>query len=312
MMNGNSTVNLSQKVQGIISAKVFNAAGEVVREVPEFCNLITDAGLDFLCSGPQGLSPLSAFVKVGTGGGAPANGDVTLPGFVASQARTAQIGVFQTASAPYYYEGTYTYLYALGAINATLTCIGAGSSSGSGVLAWSQIKDMSNTPTTITVLSTEQLQVTYKFRLYAPAFTSDISMLIGGAATYDADLYAHSFGAAWGTVGGNSSAFPANLSIVNYTTFTPPADILSLPAYTGKASVNSNTFTWATYTAGSFNRNVTATFNTTSFNAGGSKALEIAGGSDQPRYVINLNGTLAKDNTNTLSLTFNFAIARYV
>jgi hypothetical protein len=311
-----ANIGMTQQVSGHIALQVLNASGDVVREIPEFRNLILNSGLDYLMATSASLQSMAANVKVGTGAGSPSASDTTLPGFLLGTAGTAYAGAFQTATAPYYYEATYTYLFALGAINATLTCIGAHSSSaGSSVFAWSQIKDSGNNPTTLTVLGTEQLSVTYKFRVYAPVFTTSGNITVAGDATHAFTMFAHNFGSSgFGNASGTAYVAVDQIVANSWTSFTDPANIFSSLSITGQSVANLS-MTQGSYTNGSFTRTLTG-FMSTSSNVTGNAikgiALQFSGGSSLgPRYMMKLGTNIAKDSTKTLTLTFSQTIARY-
>ena len=309
----NVVVPLQTQVSGHISVQVLNAQGQVVREVPEFRNLITNAGLDYLLGNTDNFMNMSFQCKVGTGAGTPAVGDTVLPGYLASAGRTSAVAAFQTTTPPYYFEGSYTYLFALGAVVGTLTCIGVSNVSGSGVLAWSQVKDSGDSPTTITVLAGEQLSVTYKFRSYAPPATTVGSMDISGDAVHGYTLYAHSYGnGGFGLVNGSCKLTPDNIQAQSWTSVTLPATLFAIPTFVGNSAANFS-MSFAAYTPGSYVRNMTGTLSTTVNVTGndieGLNLYGIVG--DGPKYLLVLDTPIPKDNTKTLSLTFQNSIARY-
>jgi hypothetical protein len=311
----NNAIGMTQQISGHISLSVLNAQGEVVKEIPEFRNLITDSGLNrLLAPVGTGVQDMASFCKVGTGAGVPATTDTVLPGFLISTAVTEGSGAFQATTLPYYFEATYTYLFPLGAIAATLTCIGAHDTGGtSSVFAWSQIKDSGNNPTTITVLSSEQLSVTYKFRVYAPAFTTSGSILISGDASHDFTMYAYGFSTGgFGLSNGSVVPVPsAFMQATRWTTITDPVDIKGNPVYTGANTINM-TLTNGSYTPGSFTRTMTGFMGTTSNVTGNSiMGIILRTAGQGPNYLMKLVTPIPKDTTKTLSLTFSYSLARY-
>lgn len=308
-------VSIEQRISGHITLQVLDSAGEVVRELPEFRNLIVNAGLDNLMGGADDIQSMASRVKVGTGTGTPAASDTTLPGFLLGQTVTGTAGAFQATTAPYYYETTLTYLFPLGAINATLTCLGVhNSATGSSIFAWSQIKDSGNNPTTLTVLSTEQLSVTYKFRVYAPVFTTTGSITVAGDGAHDFTMFAHNFSTgAFGNAAGSVQINPDFMEAQGWTTMVDPVDIKGSPSYTGLSTV-SMAATKGTYTAGTFTRTLTGFMGTTT-NVTGSNIKGIVLRSNStpigPSYTMKLTTPIPKTNTKTLSLTFQYTIARY-
>lgn len=308
------TANVTQQLSGHISAQVLNSSGEVVREVPEFRNLICNGGLDYLMSNiGSSLTTMAQYCKVGTGAGVPAAGDTALPGYLASAAMTASAGAFQVTTAPYYYEATYTYLYALGAVVGTLTCIGAYSASAtSAIFAWSQIKDSGNNPTTLTVLAGEQLSVTYKFRLYAPTFSSSGSIAITGDASHPFTMWSCGFSTGnFGNAGGSAVPTPTLIQAMSWSSITPPADIKQYPALTSDFR-SSMTVTNGAYTPGSFTRTITGFMGTTT-NVTGNViwGFQIYTNTTGPSYIMALTTSIPKDSTKTLTVTFSYTIARY-
>lgn len=308
-------IPLETKVQGLISAQVLNSTGEIVREVPEFCNLITNAGLDTLAGGASSGTSLFTVCKVGTGSGVPAVGDTTLSGGIANvSGYTGSIST-QTTAAPYYMDVVHTYLFPIGAINATLTCIGMGiATNNTEAKCWSQIKDSGGIPTTLQVLATEQLQVIYKIRMYAPAFPITGTAVITNAGTYNYSAYYYNFGSAWalgGDVGVYSSA-AISYEAHTWTTFTPPSSVIGNYSVTGGSLSTCTTCTPATYTAGTYYRDVALQWASTAGNVGGIKGIRMATASGRiPFLIIDLGGTIAKDSTKVLNITLRFSVARY-
>lgn len=302
---------LEQKVQGIIEITKLDAVGNVIQHIPKFNNLLVNSGLDQLCSAAAGFGSFT-YCKVGTGAGTPAVSDTTLPGGVANQVKTNTVVTVQNTSAPYYKEYVQTFLFPLGAINATLSCVGLGTSNNNTeIKCWSQIKDSGNNPTTITVLATEQLQVSYTLRVYAPTFTSTPSIVIAGDATYSATMYAQQFnsGNFW-VSSAIASPFASSMDVQNWTTVTPPANITTVATYTGLLS-NTVSSALAAYTNGTYYRDVTYSLATTDGNlAGGIKGITVYG-TGQPNYFINFNGAIPKNNTKTLSFNIRYSVARY-
>jgi hypothetical protein len=302
------------RVQGIFQLTVKDADGNVVREYPEFTNLITNVGLDEMIN-LNSLSAIRDYAKVGTGVTAPAAGDTTLPGFVVSTtSATAYTGTNNTATAPYYYEIVTVYQFVLGAVVGTMGCVGVAHATGALVDAWSQIKDGANNPTTITILAGEQLQVTYRLRYYAPG-TSAGSVTLEGI-NYPYTVYPHDFGSSWWTTTWTNLMPVAGSNecrVINWTTMTPPATAVASFAYTGKttANINSALGPYGAGEAGTFTRTLTLSATTAVANlAGGFRGIELTG-TFGPLYTVIFASAIPKDATKTLSIIFSNVVARY-
>lgn len=145
------------------------------RELASFENLITDGGLERI-----GTGGAVGFCHVGSGSAAPANTNTALGSFIASTAMTANTSGAQT-SAPYYGWSRYTYRFGVGVAAGNLSEVGIGWTSTTGNLfSRALIKDSGGSPTTITVLSNEFLDVTYEVRMYPPTTDSSFTAVIGG------------------------------------------------------------------------------------------------------------------------------------
>lgn len=128
-----------------------------------FDNLITDVGLDCL-----GQSVQRNFCVVGSGSATPAFSDVYLTTLVAETYTNAGTALGTTATSPYYQWYRKTYRFGVGAAAGNLTEVGLAFSGSSPKKLFSRslIKDAFGSPTTITILPTEYLDVTYEARFY--------------------------------------------------------------------------------------------------------------------------------------------------
>lgn len=149
--------------------------GERRSLTPWFNNLITDVGLDRL-----GTQELGNYCMVGTGTATPSITDTTLSAQLASTTNVVA-GVYggQTTD-PVYSFRRLTFRFAAGSATGNLSEIGIGSNNAVTVFSRTLIKDGSGNPTTITVLPTEALDVTYELRLYPPSADSPHTTVISG------------------------------------------------------------------------------------------------------------------------------------
>lgn len=144
-------------------------------------NLITDIGLDRLfVGGVFGMGAPSA-IQIGTGNAAPAATDTTLQSF--SAAATAVQGALSqsyTAGPPDYHTISITHRFALGALNGNYSEVGIGWTSPGNLWSRALIVNGGGSPTPITILSDEQLDVTYVCRIYPPAGDTTGSITLDG------------------------------------------------------------------------------------------------------------------------------------
>lgn len=156
-----------------------------------FPNLITDVGLNAIgtctslvqANGAGSASTVpGAVCKVGAGTTPPTFGDTVMESYIATAGSLQASGVL-SGGAPNYYTGVQnTYRFATGVAAGNLSEVGMGNTAGNTGVLFSRalILDGSGNPTTITILSTEVLDVTYQLRSYAPQPDGSGSFVISG------------------------------------------------------------------------------------------------------------------------------------
>jgi hypothetical protein len=150
-----------------------------------FPNLITNVGLNQCALGGY----LTA-CRVGTSGTAPANGDTGMLGFVAGTGNRQSTAVANSGAAEYYTSRTNVYRFGEGVAAGNIAEIGIATSTGHGtgvLFSRALVLDGGGSPTTITVLSDEFLDVTYQLRFY-PSLTDVVSTIDIAGVTYDYTL----------------------------------------------------------------------------------------------------------------------------
>lgn len=271
-----------------------------VRKLAEFDNLITTNGANLL--GQSGVTPL-ATCAVGSGNATPALGNTALQTLVTSTT-TVNPGfpAFAAASSsPYFGTTTYQYAFAIGAAAGNLSEVGVGTIA-TNLFSRALILDGGGSPTTITVLSSEALYVTYALSQYVPL--SDVT----GSVTIASVSYAYTLRAAsatatgvWayhnGDAGGIQAALVSNGAI---------GAITGIPS--GTSSSNSSVANNA-YSAGSFTLSGTATWGLTQGNvAGGVTAAQVTFGTgtgSRGSYQIGFGTAIPKDASHVLTLNFS-------
>jgi hypothetical protein len=138
-----------------------------------FPNLITNQGLDYLVDDNEvftNILPATtwAFVycSVGTGNTTPAFTDTSLANFlVHTTTRLSTVGDVVTSGSPYYKSWVTTFRFAEGDAAGNLAEVGVGWASNT-LFSRALILDGVGSPTTITILSDEVLDVEYEYRVY--------------------------------------------------------------------------------------------------------------------------------------------------
>lgn len=137
---------------------------EIVRETPEFHNLVLNTGLARMAA--------DTWIDrccVGTGNSLPVVSQVSLDNFLTSTTSIASgqadTGGIQVTTAPFYWFGRRTWRFAVGVATGNISEIGLGWSNNN---LWNRalVKDVAGNPTTITVLSDEYLDVISEVRVY--------------------------------------------------------------------------------------------------------------------------------------------------
>lgn len=149
------------------------------RELAAFENLVLNNGLEqFGSDSPNILN----YVVVGSGSSTPVVTQTTLDSVVASTQTQQSIENGTSGSAPYYTWTRKKWRFSQGAAAGNLSEVGIGPTPTS-LFSRSLIKDAGGSPTTVTVLATEYLDVQYELRVYVP--TSDVvtnNVAIGGTS----------------------------------------------------------------------------------------------------------------------------------
>lgn len=148
--------------------------GHIVRETDWSKNLILDAGLNRLGSGPW-----YGWCHIGTGTTAPVNGDTALATLSAVTNSLQTIDNSNGGAPNYHTTLTLLYRFNVGQLNGNYTEIGIGWTN-SLLFSRALIVDGGGNPTTITVASSEYLDVYYRLSI-APTLTdSTYGVTIGG------------------------------------------------------------------------------------------------------------------------------------
>lgn len=275
-----------------------------------FPNLITDVGMDCL-----GQNVQRHFCVVGSGSATPSFSDSFLTTLVAETSSTTASTVGQTSSSPYYQWVRSTYRFAQGAAAGNLTEVGLAFSGNTPKKLFSRslIKDSGGSPTTITVLSTEFLDVTYEARFYLPE--TDVTGTINISGTnYDYTLRSSSITSSIGSSRDISGVLMYNVGPSQLDFFQAGATYDgNIGAITGAPSGSTGGFTLnasAAYSLGSYKRTTTFTCGLGDSNFGsGIKSLRFftyAG-----TYQVAFNPAIPKTSSQILTLNAELSWARH-
>jgi hypothetical protein len=285
---------------------VCERTGERRELAPWFDNLITDHGLNWL-----GTSGIGQFCLVGTGSAPPAVTDVTLANKLAHT--TANVGVTYggQASAPYYSWIRIVFRFPAGVAAGNLTELGVGVSTTT-LFSRTLIKDGAGNPTTITVLPSEALDVTYELRVYAPADATHSTVISG--VTYTGTIRPRSVTA---SDQGNLWAvrvFATAPSLEGPSPSVAAFSGLPGPATAGPSGVQENSgasAVMAAYSQNSLTRTGTITFALSEGNVpGGIQAVSV--NTTLGSYQIGFTPPIPKDSTKVLSLGLALSWSRVV
>ena len=154
-------------MKGFLRLRTINKfSGKCRIDTGWFPNTILNAGRNIMATEANWMT----HCQVGTDATAPSQSDTSLLGWVAGTSTIQTTTNGQQASPPYYGWKRRTYRFAAGTVAANLSEAGIGwGLSGSTLISRARILDpILQTPTTITPLADELLDVTYELRYYPP------------------------------------------------------------------------------------------------------------------------------------------------
>lgn len=306
-----NVIEVPQQVCGYftLEAKKLAPDGTVISSrtlAGPFPNIITDQGLDRM--GDNGGWMTNC--QVGSGNAAPSATDTSLETWVAGVGSIfSNTSSTQTTSSPYYARQVNVYRFGTGAAAGNLSEVGVGwGTSGSTLYSRALILDGGGSPTTITVLSDEVLDVTYEWRVYPPMTDATGSISISGVS-YDYTLRAAATSIYKGPGPGWGVASPGG-SDSGYSNFGNTAYTGAIGAITGTpsgATGNAPARTDLSYTSSSLYRDVQHVYGLTTVTVS-IRSLTFSFGWNS--YQIEFDPVIPKTNANQLTLVFRHSWAR--
>lgn len=324
-------MNLDYKLKGRFALdiiKVDSEGNEISRRrpVPEFDNLITDFGLDSIGTG-YGDSAQTHFV-VGSGNTTPTNADTLLAAFVAGTNGTdpgLAVKTSQFSTLPYYWTFAWSGTFDVGVAAGNLSEVGVALD---GIVATSKlwcralIVDGGGSPTTITVLSDEKLQVTYTLYIYLPNGGADItgtfsqtidgtptsfSYTLRSARTTDGFIYNISPYSILGVQAPAAYVYPTGFAVAGGATEGALTAIDSYPTGTIEGAWQTGSET--TYVSGTYQQDFTYNLDTAqAVGTWGTIWFVIYG---YCTFQMAVTPTITKDNTKIYSFTTRLSWSRY-
>lgn len=163
------------KVETIFRLQVSDSKGKIKYTSPDFKNIVLNQGLERLSSGP-----IERFCRVGTGSSTPAGDQTQLDEQIASTGTITESNNGVNVARGYNYI-TRKYRFDTGVAAGNLTEVGVGwAATGDSLYNRAMIRDTSNNPTTVTVLSDEVLDIFVELRSYVPLTTSRVNVSMSG------------------------------------------------------------------------------------------------------------------------------------
>lgn len=300
------------RISGDFILRKLDANRRVIYESPDWIpNLFTNLGMDQIGAGVA----FGSYLRIGTGSTAPANTDSSLVSQSASTSSIVAQTIVNNGSPNYETEATATFEFAMGAVVGNMAELGlAWSASAANNLATrALIVDGFGTPTTISVLVGEILQVVYRIKGYPILTDATGTVTIGGVS--------YNYVARGSGVANTIAIYPQYAwlgSVYSANAYNGAlGTLLTAPAGT---STGLTLGSFAAYTNGTYYRDFSLSANIANGNlAGGISAIRTTvGGSIGALFNSQCSfdkttggGGIPKDNTKTFGITFRVSWARH-
>lgn len=277
-----------------------------------FPNLIVNGGLDMMmaASAETGAGTFATACQVGTGNTAPATTQTALASYLAGTSTQQSSVTGFSAGSPYYGYARRVYRFAAGVAAGNLAEVGIARTTTTGnLLSRALILDGGGSPTTITVLGDEFLDVTYELRQYAPVDDVAFELTIG-AVTHD--VVARAARVTTSPWNGAMQGLNQPIGLGGSGAFSTQTlgAVTSNPAGTIYGQDSGSYPTYGSYSAGTYYRDGVHSWGLNNGNAPGGIG-SICSPSGRGQFQFSLDPVIAKDNTKVLTLTVRLSIARY-
>ncbi len=274
-----------------------------------FKNLITNGGMDQLGLSSSGGNFFN-ICAVGSGNATPAFTDTALQTLVGSTSTQQGSTYTAAATSPYFGTSTIVFDFPAGTATGNLSEVGIGPFTTT-LFSRALILDGSGNPTTITVLSSESLFVTYQLEQFVPL--TDVT----GTITIAAVSYSYTLRAANATQSNQWAARASDGGGLLTVASACAAFNGTIGAITGQPSGTSSANSGVSnnaYSSGSFTNSGTATWGLGAGNlSGGISAVTVFFGpsnASRGQYQISFSPAIPKDSSHILTLSFSTTWAR--
>jgi hypothetical protein len=276
--------------------------GRALQETPWFSNLILDSGLNRIGTG-QAISG----AMVGTGTSTPVVSQTALDSQTTFTTTTASGHGTNTSnnSSPYQNTRLFVYRTSLGALNGNYSEVGVGWQSGS-CFARELIRDGNNNPTTISVSSSEQLDVYYQLAIYPPLTDTNYTITITGVGSRDITGRASQVNDAFSGWLPNLTVAVAAVTSYSFVYTGAIGSITGSPSGTGNGVTSLSN---ASYSNNSYTRQSTFNWGVNSGNFA-IRSLSLSWQGLISTFQYELDSTFTKTNLQTLSFNASVSWAR--
>lgn len=300
--------HLPFEAAGTYQVIVKTADGRVKYKSQEFKNLIVNTGIDRF----MGNNIWDDWAYCGTGGTAPAVTDVGMQSYLAETNDRLVDDTESTYTAPRYMVRKIIYTFPVGGVVGNVAEVGIGWKNGSTRLVFSRslVVDGGGSPTTITVLASEQLTIVYRFYVKVPDADTTFSVTDNGV-TYTVtarQLFRSDYASFerlrygfWGDISGSRSGQTASTDVL------PPENGSFTPGSNG----TTNSATLGAYTAGSFTRTINFPYGGAFANfTGGIGSACAFTGNGVGVWAFSFSPKINKIAGQSLTLSFNYTFVR--
>jgi hypothetical protein len=321
-------------IKGTFTLTVRDADGNVKREL-KFDNLITNNGMDRIAGNPASgaVSPLDLWNRVvlSTNSTAPAVTDTAMGGTTINSSTSSPVynnDIASSGSPNYIFTWRAGYKFNTGTATGTWASIGLEFATGSVLFCKTLIRS-GGTPTTLTILASESLDIRYDFTVTPVITDSSGTVTINGtvhnwtARTWAlGDSFAATalnksvgfaiYGYTGSIMGGGTIALGSITAGSLGSTNSPPQSGYTAMFLSGGNADPTNR-TWTTYTSGSYTRTMTLTWGSTHVASGGVVTVNgatVRMGGICPPYQFIFSPAIPKGPTEELSLTFTVTWVR--
>lgn len=323
-------------IKGTFTMTVRNADGSVKQEL-KFDNLITNTGMDRIAGNPvsgdvfSGTQALWSRLVLSTNSATPAVTDTVMGGTVVSTSSGSPLYSTESVSSgsPNYIVTWRTgWKFSTGSATGTWSSIGLEVASGSLLFCKTLIKS-GGTPTTLTILATESLDIRYDLTIVPVLTDSSGTVTINGTVhnwtgrvwaisdAFGATNIGQSLGVSkysyYGCLMGGGTIALGAITAGGLSSGTSPPQTGYTSLFVAGGNSDPSSRTWGAYTSGSYSRTITYTWGSTVVASGGVvtvNGVAVRMGGLCPPYQFVFSPAIPKGITEELSLTFTVTWVR--